>query len=142
MISIETLDGDLVKVLNNVDQINFGFHKLFGFISDEKAHLREEVRKRQGFEYTSKDWFCQFGLSQKGKNLEFQNLESCTVEKKNSNTWELTTPLGGFKFSNTCQATIQDGLTQEYDSNAWMNKFTERVILAVFIIVPILSYLA
>ena len=40
MISIQTNDGHLIKTLSNFKGGTFGFHKLFGFISEARADQR------------------------------------------------------------------------------------------------------
>lgn len=141
MISIETIDGDLVRILKNVDQLNFGFHKLFGFTDHNNAAKRVKARQRKGFDFTSKDWHCQFELETKGSDLVFNNLDSCSVEKLDKKAWKLSTPMGDFKFSTIAGAQISDDLTEEYDSNSWMNRFAELIVLGVFLIIPILYFL-
>ena len=56
MISIETADGQLVKVIQNISNERFGFHQLFGFIGSEKANQRVQSRKRNGFDFTKNQW--------------------------------------------------------------------------------------
>jgi hypothetical protein len=141
MIAIETLDGELVRIIKTVDQIDLGFHKLFGFISEDRAKKREEVRQRQGHDFTTKDWLCQFKIVAVGKEIKFSNLKSCKAEKLKDNSWKLTTPNGDFKFSNTSTAVISDSLTEEHDGNSWLNKLTEYILLAIFIIIPILYFM-
>ena len=63
MISIETADGQLVKVIQNVSNEKFGFHQLFGFIGLNKANKREESRKRQGFDFTNSQWKFHFDFN-------------------------------------------------------------------------------
>ncbi|MBT4790969.1 MAG: AgmX/PglI C-terminal domain-containing protein [Halobacteriovoraceae bacterium] len=140
MISIQTVDGDLIKVINDSTDLNFGFHKLFGFTSQKRANKREEVRKRQGFDFTSSDWQFQFSLKKEKDNIRFSNLKSCSVGKINNHEWELTTPIGSFKVSNTSHANINDFLIEEKDTHSWMNRMTEIIILAIFILIPILYF--
>jgi hypothetical protein len=141
MITVETLDGELVKVFKTVDEINLGFHRLFGFISEDKALQREETRQRQGFDFTRTDWHCKFSVKLNKRKLQFSNLDGCKAVELGDNAWKLLTPTGDFKFSNISSAQVADFLTEEHDSHSWMNRATELIILAVFLIIPIIYFL-
>ena len=62
MISIETQDGQLVKVIQNISSEKFGFHQLFGFIGQDKANRRVQSRKRNGFDFTKNLLFSIYSL--------------------------------------------------------------------------------
>lgn len=141
MITVETLDGELVKVFKTVDEINLGFHRLFGFISEDKAYLREEARQRQGFDFTDTSWHCRFSVKLNKSKLQFNNLKDCKAVDMGDNAWRLSTPTGDFKLSNISSAQVADFLTQEHDSNSWMNRATEWIMLGIFMVIPILYFM-
>ena len=141
MISIETLDGELVKVVKSNGIVNFGFHKLFGFISTEKANKRIEVRARQGFEFANDDWLCNFKMKITEKGLVLNDMAACSAEKISEGIWRLITPNGEFKVTNTASASISDVLDGYEDDSALPNRFIEIVLLAIFLIIPILFFM-
>lgn len=141
MIAIETMDGELVKIIKNTKEAIFGFHKLFGLTSLDKATKRADIRKRQGFEFTSTDWHCQFKITQKENGLSISGMNDCEVKAIDKSIWSLVTPLGDFKISNMSTAVISDDLFTEIDENSWMGRWTELIILGVFILIPILYFM-
>ena len=141
MIAIETFDGELVKVIKDSGKAQFGFHKLFGFISEEKANKRIQVRKKQGFEFENNQWDCHFNMKITDKGLSLLDFASCSAEKIEDNIWKLVTPKGDFKITNNPTATVAEILEFEDDNAKWMNKFTELILLAIFFIIPVIYFL-
>jgi len=142
MITIETMDGHLVKVIKDATSHNFGFHKLFGFTTEESAEKRFTARKRKGFEFNTDVWHCKFSMTQVDKVIKINSLDSCSTEPLDSGVWKITTPLGDFKVSNLSSAIISDELIYEHDSNQWMGRYTEKLIFLVFLLIPILFFLS
>ncbi len=141
MITIETMDGDLVKVFKNSDNIEVGFHKLFGLISEEHAHKRMLARKRNGFEFNENNWDCKFSVISKENTFSFKNLEGCKVLKESETVWKLLTDKGSFKISNSAGQILEDSLILENDENSWMGRMTEITMFAIFLIIPVLMFL-
>ncbi len=141
MISVQTPEGDLIKVFQGSEQLNLGFHKLFGLISEDKAEKRLEVRKRQGFEFSKDEWDYNFSIKIKGNAFDLTDLKSCQAEKVEDNIWNLITPQGDFRLCNSAGANISDDLITEVDTHSWMNRWTELIILAIFILIPILYFM-
>ena len=98
MIAIETETGELVKVLKNLDQSDFGFHEQYGFISKKRADERCQTKKRQGFDFINNDWFCSFNLKEKGEGFLVEATKACKALQL-ENGWMLETPAGNFKFT-------------------------------------------
>lgn len=138
MIAIQTMDGELVKVLQNGSVENLGFHKLFGFIGVERAERRIETRQRQGFEFNKNDWHCKFHI---GKDFNVKSIAGCELTKLTPNEWKLSSTAGDFKLLNAAGGNFADGLTTEHDSNNWLSKVTEYIILAIFLVIPLLYFL-
>lgn len=141
MIAIETHEGELVKVFKEFDSLTVGIHKLFGFISNDKAQKRLQARKLKGHEFNTDEWLCQFALKFKNNKLEIENSENCYTKKIDGNTWKLSTNLGEYKITQTPTATIADSLVMQHDKNEWLEKWTLRILGLIFLIIPILYFM-
>ncbi len=135
MISVETLDGELVKVLHNVDHHEFGIHQLFGLISKDKAEKRNEVRKRQGFEHTRDFWHCSFEIKKAGDSWELINTKECQASRLEGQKWQLETPIGSFRLHNEIAA-IPSNVTTE---NEFDNKLINRLAIVILILMTIVG---
>jgi len=148
MISIQTADGEFVKVLHNVKNGTFGLHSLFGFIGQDKAEERLALRTRQGFEFDNSKWHCKFNVSSNADNsvLEIKNLDNCKVlkSKTGKNTWSLETSFGAFNISNG--AISSDSLINEFEKNnevddAFLTKTRYVTIAAIAVIMTVVVVL-
>jgi hypothetical protein len=140
MISIQTSDGDLIKVLQNISNTEFGFHKLFGFTSEEKANKRLEYRKRLSYDYSSDDWNFKFKIQSKKDSWELTNLVGCEANKMKDG-WSLNTPQGVFNLVSASTGTINPILEDHEDKNEWMSKLVEYFLIFTFILIPILYFM-
>lgn len=142
MISIQTTNGDLVKVLQNVHNIDFGFHKLFGFISTDKAEKRITARKRQAYDYTSDEWKFKFKIKEnKDGSWELTDLVNCEARKLGDEGWSLDTPQGFFKVVNSVSNSAPVILEEIEDKNEWLGKLVEYAFIATFVLIPIIYFL-
>jgi hypothetical protein len=141
MISVETMDGDLVKVLSNVKNNKFGFHQLFGLISEEKAIQRQQIRKRQGHEFHNSLWHCNFEILVDKDQLSLKSIKECEVEKIAHNNWKLSTPIGDFKLTSEMNGQIAPLLEEHEDKHKWMNRLLELFFMLTFFLVPVIFYL-
>lgn len=141
MISIQTPNGDLVKVLHNVQNLDFGFHKLFGFISLDKANKRIEARKRQAFDYTANNWNFTFKIKSTDKTWEITDLVGCEAHKIGKESWSLDTPQGSFKVVNAAAMNAPVISEDRIDSNEWINKAAEYGLLALLLLMPIVYFM-
>jgi hypothetical protein len=140
MIAIQSENGELVKVLKNVLEGDFGFHRSFGIISLDQASKRVETRKRQFYDYTNDEWLCSFKIQNKdSKNLNVSALSGCEVLKL-ENTWQLKTPMGVFNLSEAVGANIAPLLEDHPDKSKWLNKAMVSVLFLIFLCIP-LAYL-
>lgn len=140
MIAIQSENGELVKVLKNVLDGEFGFHRSFGIISKELADKRLDARRRQFYDYTNDEWLCSFKIQSKGSNndksLKILALAGCeAIESKSG--WELKTPMGVFNISDALSGKISPLLEDHPDTNKWLNKMLVTVLLAIFFMVPL-----
>ncbi|MAX65446.1 MAG: AgmX/PglI C-terminal domain-containing protein [Bacteriovoracaceae bacterium] len=140
MIAVETIDGELIKVFSQNDSLRIGLHKLFGFITEQKALSRLAVRKRQGHEFDTHEWYCQLDLKVIGEKLEIKNMHDCQVENIASGRWKLISKQGEFYISQTSQGQFGDYLIEEKDENSWLSKSTEWIMLGIFLLIPILYF--
>ncbi|MFA6236294.1 MAG: AgmX/PglI C-terminal domain-containing protein [Bacteriovorax sp.] len=140
MIAIQSENGELVKVLKNVLDGEFGFHRSFGIISKEHAQKRIETRKRQYYDYTNDEWLCSFKIQSSEKSLKMSALTGCEVIESASG-WELKTPMGLFNFSEVLGGKISPLLEDHPDQNNWLNKAVILVLLLTFLSIPIFYFM-
>lgn len=140
MIAIETEQGELIKVLKNVVQGDFGFHEQFGFISRKNADQRVETRKRQGFDFTRNDWSCTFGLKEKDGSFVLDNLNECDALKTDEG-WLLNTPMGKFKLVQGGADYVNTLLEDHEDTASWLSRALELFLIATFLLIPIIYLL-
>ena len=140
MIAIETEQGELIKVLKNVVQGDFGFHEQFGFISESRAEERVSTRKRQGFDYTRDNWLCRFGLKSAGDEFTIENPQGCDVLKTDEG-WLLKTKSGTYKLVNSGPDYVNDILVDHDDPAGWMSRALELFFVAVFLLIPVIYFL-
>ncbi len=140
MIAVQSENGELVKVLKNVMDGEFGFHQNFGFISKAKASKRVETRKRQFYDFTNDEWLCSFKITQDRNGFKILPLNGCEVKEDNQ-VFKLTTPMGLFEFSSNSNAGISPLLEEHEDENHWINNLVYVTLLLVFILVPVFHWL-
>ena len=140
MIAVETESGELVKILKNVMDGEYGLHTKFGLIGRDRADQRVATRKRQGFDFTKDEWHCSFNLAEADGSFNIQKTENCTA-LKDGNGWKLETPLGNFKLV-TGGADYADTLLMDHeDEGSWLNRTLELFMLFTFIMLPVLYFL-
>jgi len=140
MIAVQSENGELVKVLKNVLDGEFGFHQNFGFISKEKAMKRVITRKRQFFDFTNDEWLCSFKITQTNEGFKILPVNGCEV-KEVDQAYQLSTPMGLFHFSPQSEAKISTLLEEHEDENHWINNLVYIALLLVFILVPVFHWL-
>ena len=139
MISIQTMDGELVKVLNNFNQGTFGFHKLFGFISEDKAIKRITTRKRQAFDYTSDQWNFSFKIIKVKNDYKFEQLVNCKLISTTKEGWVLKSPQGSFKFSKSHVTSIDiPSLEVDRTTGSDFSRNIKTALLALLLTTPLL----
>jgi hypothetical protein len=140
MIAIQSENGELVKVLNNVFEGEYGFHRNFGLISKAGAQKRVVTRKRQHYDYTNDEWLCSFNIVNKESELKVSPLSGCEVLEVNG-TWLLKTPAGVFNISNNHVGTIAPLLEDHEDKNNWLNKLAMILIASIFVFIPVMMFI-
>jgi hypothetical protein len=143
MIAIQSQDGELVKVLKNVVDGEFGFHKSFGVISKTRAEERIITKKRQCFDFTSDEWHCSFKIESKTDDKQFKLLALAGCEAIfEKEMWILKTPMGTFNVSSVLDSTISPLLEDHEDKASWLDKVSYLSFLLIFLLIPIYYYLS
>lgn len=137
MIAIQTENGELIKVVKNVLDGEFGFHRSFGIISKDFAQKRMDTRRRQFYDFTKDEWLCSFKVHMVENTLKVSALVGCEA-KAVKDGWELKTPMGVFFLSSspTADAQISPLLEDHEDKNSWLNKLTFILIALIFLLIP------
>ena len=138
MIAIETEQGEIVKVLKNVTQGEFGFHEKFGLISKKGAERRVETQKRQGHDFVRNNWDCLFDLREEEGTLIVNEIANCDILKGDSG-WLITTPKGKFNLSlknEKAKLVLNNGPLLESD-----NLLKVILLALIFLLIPLLWYL-
>jgi hypothetical protein len=141
MIAIQSENGELVKVLKNVLDGEFGFHRSFGIISKELANKRMDSRRRQFYDYTNDDWLCSFKIHRAAgevsteKALTISALMGCEAIESSSG-WELKTPMGVFNISEALNGKISPLLEDHPDQSKWLNSAAMVTLLLIFFLIP------
>ncbi|GAB4012959.1 MAG: hypothetical protein Fur0010_09310 [Bdellovibrio sp.] len=141
MIAIQSENGELIKVLKNVWEGEFGFHRSFGFISKERAKQRVQTRKRHQFDFTKDEWLCSFKIQgDKNKGFNLMSLDGCEAIRLD-NGWSIKTPNGVFSLVDNIGGSISPLLEEHPDNNEWMNKVLVWMFLLIFLIIPIVYFM-
>ncbi len=140
MISIQSENGELVKVLKNVLDGEFGFHKSFGIISRGQAEKRVVTRKRQYYDFTKDEWLCSFKIVKENNALKIAALNGCEASKSDAG-WKLVTPIGVFNISETLSASIPLLIEDHEDKSSWLNKLAVLAIGISFFVVPVYYFI-
>lgn len=141
MISIETQDGQLVKVIQNISSEKFGFHQLFGFIGQDKANRRVESRKRNGFDFTKNQWKFAFDFKTKNGSWSIENAHNCEVSQVNEHLWSLDTPIGSFKIIDTSYSHAPIAITDIEQESNWLTRALEIAFILSFTLIPIIYFM-
>ena len=139
MIAIQSENGELVKVLKNVMEGEFGFHRNFGIISKEQADKRLVSRKRQFYDYSNDEWLCSFKIQRNDKLLKISAMAGCEAIEAGAG-WELKTPMGVFNISEALSGTISPLLEKQPDKNKWMNTALMVILLIMLFIIPVMMF--
>ncbi len=140
MIAVETESGELVKILKNVVDGEYGWHSNFGFISRENASKRVTTRKRQGFDFTKDNWFCSFKLTQSKDKYDVRDTVGCAAAKT-AEGWLLDTPTGKFRLVQGSADYVNGLLESQEDRATWLNRGLEYLIVIMLVLMPIIYLL-
>jgi len=141
MISILNNNGELVKVLSQFKEGEYGLHELFGFISKDAAKRRLESRKLKGHEFDKDKWACRFNINQTDSDIIIKDVENCSVESLNNKEWKISSAIGDFKIVKGNFSQFSDVLVEDKDHIGWMNRAIELFFVAFFLMVPIIYFM-
>jgi hypothetical protein len=100
MIAVSSEGGNLIRLLSakagdgSASSSIFGFHPVFGFISQEAVVGRLHARKGKGLR-TRESWKCQFEHDGSG----LRAVSNCQIRKIGDDSWTLITEFGNFVLS-------------------------------------------
>jgi hypothetical protein len=134
MIAIQSENGELIKVLQNVLEGEFGFHRSFGLISKDLADKRIATRKRQCYDYTNDEWLCSFKIQTTNKVLHISALAGC-VAKVSKTGWELITPMGVFNISEVLGGKISPLVEKDSSKTPWYTNIIPVSLILIFLII-------
>jgi hypothetical protein len=132
MIAIQSENGELIKVLKNVLEGEFGFHRSFGIISKDLADQRVQTRRRQFYDYTNNEWLCSFKIITQDQTLKILALSGCEA-KALAAGWELKTPMGVFNISDVLNGKISPLIEEYPDKNKWLSSALVLILLLNFL---------
>ncbi len=136
MIAVQSENGELIKVMKNVMDGEFGFHRSFGLISKAKADRRVQTRKLQHFDFTRDEWLCSFKLEAIENAVKISNLVGCEATQID-NGFNIKTPMGNFILTKGVDASINPLLSDIEDKNEWLDKVFYVVFAVIFAFFPI-----
>jgi hypothetical protein len=141
MISIQTKDGQLIKVINNFVNETFGFHQLFGFTGLQSANKRLQARKRHGHDFSANVWKFHFVIKTTQESWTLINPKNCHLKMIAPMHWQVETQEGIFEVTHQNIAVIPEILTDHPDKNHWMSRLLEILFILTFALIPVLYFL-
>jgi len=135
MIAITAENGSLLRALPDLESAIFGFHPLFGFVSEGAASERLKNRKLHGLDET-RSWWCRFRLELGSSDWSIHPVDGCEAIPVGKARWQLSTSFG--KFFITDQAFVDVARVPEArdeKETAW------KVILATLLVLAVIPFL-
>lgn len=96
MIAVTTHDERPLRLLDPEASATYGYHRRYGFVSQDSAKTRAELLKRQGrkkVDVRSEDWLCSFAF-RAGQPVA---ISGCTTESIGEGVWRLATAAGDYR---------------------------------------------
>ncbi len=103
MIAIANAQGDLIRAIPLGAEGAFGFHRLFGFISEKASAQRLNNRKAHGLSNRRSEWLFRFNLKKENDTVRVAALEGCTASAMEDGTWQLKSPQGTFLVTSSAE---------------------------------------
>ena len=150
MIAIANRDGSLIKSIPFTGEMEFGFHSLFGFVSQASAEDRIQSRKLRGLQVSAAaGWLCRFRVSHveaadTAGGWEIQALDGCEARRVLDAGWTLETPVGSFRLSECLPTVASNAELAEHSrdrSATWIGLAATMVLIA-FLLMPQSSVVA
>lgn len=135
MIAITSEKGALLRALPDLEKTTFGFHPLFGFISEEAANARLAHRKLHGLD-TRRQWLCRFRVQRESSHWTVQAVEGCEAVPLEETRWQLRTSLGNYYVTDKAFVdTVRVPTTTEEKETVW------KIVLAVTAVIAFIPFL-
>ena len=96
MIAIANANGSFLRAIPGPVERTFGYHRLFGFISQEACEQRLRNRKAHGLRTSRAEWLFRFKLQPHGDSFGVSALDGCTASSVKNGTWQLVSNYGTF----------------------------------------------
>jgi hypothetical protein len=132
MIAIANSEGSLLKLISG-DEIHYGFHQIFGFISESRSQERSRAKKLnlgKRISNSESRWDYRFKVLKGESTVEIQAQDNCTAKKVSNNEWLLDTPSGSLKiFGTPTQAQVI-----MLDEQATKDKFSRYILLFLLLL--------
>lgn len=135
MIAITAENGSLLRALPEPEGKVFGFHPLFGFVSEDAATARLKHRKLHGID-ESRKFLCRFRLDTASSDWTVHAMENCEVIPVGAARWQLRTDFGKFYITDkTFVDAKRVPVAPEEKDTAW------KVILAAVALLAFIPFL-
>jgi len=121
MISVAKENGSFLKTIPSSGERVFGFHRLFGFVSEESCEARLRNRKAHGLTTRRAEWLFRFKIVPQGAGFNIASLEGCTANAGSAGTWTLSSAVGNFILgpSEASAVTVPAVQVDESPVNRW-----------------------
>ncbi len=137
MISIAAENGGLLKVLPEWNgEREFGFHGLFGFVSEATAESRSKSRKRAGLKSKDSAWRFNFRIKQSNGKFEVQAARNCSVEPLKDGAWKIKTESANYVLSSATLAAVPLVSSQEEKDTSW-----KKIGIVALLLISILAFM-
>ncbi len=136
MIAISNSNGQLLRMLPDLsEEVVYGFHRRFGWITEAGARKRLQNRLRHGLKGESADWLMKFTLQPRAGGFAVQQIAGCRVRPGGDTGWILESDKGEF-FLSSESAKILDFPATRKDSQKtlWISAAVLAILAALFFI--------
>jgi hypothetical protein len=99
MIAIANASGDFLRAIPENTEKIFGYHRLFGFISEQACAERLSNRRSHGLKVSRAEWLFRFRLQPLAGAWKLVAIEGCSATPASNGTWELHSKVGNFLVS-------------------------------------------
>ena len=107
MISIAKANGSFIKTFPVTGERTFGFHRLFGLVSEEACDSRLRNRKAHGLSTRRGEWLFRFKVTPTGSGLTVAPVDGCTAVAAAAGTWTLKSALGEFTLGPSAESAVE-----------------------------------
>lgn len=138
MIAIASQNGVFIKTFPNLKEAGeiFGFHKIFGFISESSLESRLKGRKLKGLSHKDSKFLCKFEVKNSQSGVFINALADCEVRALSESSWELCTAQGIYQVLRQLPQTLpQVTINRKADRGFYVLLF---ILLAFALAIPTL----